>query len=271
MNKFTKIMILLGTVGLCLLIFLQCFYIYRLGTPIIERETILGILLSVLAIIVALGVAHSFISVYTAKDELGKLNALVEHIQKELSKKIDKVNKDLEDRTSMLEEKSNALFLLRQEHELEGKADNYYKSEKYIQAIKTELEFIELILNNRRLCGDDFIKHVGFKRSNIANDLLQCTKLLDKKERYCFDEGEFEDIARTISRLECAILKTDNVYYFPQAEFDRYVFLFKRIKYILGQIYKEYFPVAFNKAEIEKLVLYTKILDGNKSDEEQKL
>lgn len=217
-------------------------------------------LITLLSIIITLDVAYSFISIYRAKSELQELNLRYLKIEYEFNKRTSETIFELK-------RLNNIWFNL---IKLNSEAAGKFNDKKYLLAIKTELESIELILNNVNYLKEELINSIGNKRANIANDIQLFINTISESKFQKIGEKEFLDSHNSIIRLKDNIRihkEWRNVSKFEQ---ERYLFLFKTLDNLMTQltIGKFPLPIASNKELQVRLSFYhKKYIEGYKSDE----
>lgn len=248
-------------------------------------QTPIGIMLTLISIVVTLGVAYSFYSIYRAggdvneiKREFEKLREKYEILDRSVDTRIEKLSSELRSECRETREQINLksnelsyqtthLHLIQELDKLNSEANGKFWDRKFLLAIKKELESIEFLLNNNEYIHDELVSSIGRKRANIANDIVQFYTNISKPKFDKISNIEFTDTHDTI------ICKKQNIVLSPkwkiilEEERKRYDFLFKIISSLLKQLQIGSFPLEIEKEDLARLEFYhKKFIEGAKSD-----
>ena len=124
-------------------------------------------MITLLSIIVTLGVAYSFFSIYKADSEIRNLYQKMNRLQNDFNLQAQKVASDLK--------RTNHIWL--NLTKIDSEAAGKFNDKKYLLAIKNELESILFMLNNREYLEEELTSSIGRKRANISNDIF-CYSLI---------------------------------------------------------------------------------------------
>lgn len=261
---YSLLIILLGTIiGIGIICYLGITHDNHNKTDVAAETN----LITLLSIIVTLGVAYSFYSIYNVKNEFAEIQAKSRRIER-------KVNKA----SALLKQRSIALDRKIELYRLNSSADTDYRNRKFLRALKNELEILKFILLNKEYLDgkllhstNEFQSSIGIKRSFIANNILKCIVTLTNEKIEKFKANEFSDIKESIL---CAIHEIKYNYglwsLIPKAEQERYTFLFKVVEQLLDQIIKSELPFDIDANEVifYKLHYYHEgIYEGEKPDD----
>lgn len=223
-------------------------------------------MITLLSIIVTLGVAYSFYSIYQVSHEFIKLKRKTGLIQREIKYQSERLNLQ-----------SYSLDRRLELYRRNSDADTNFRNRKFLLALKKELEIVVFALKNAKHLtgeltgsGNEFLSTIGIKRSFIANDILCCVNNLTINKVAKFKEKEFPNTQEAIFNAIHEIKYTDNLWSLIDAEEQkRYIFLFDEIQHLINCIISNELPIFINSDISDKLHFYHKgILDGGKSDEE---
>lgn len=248
-------------------------------------QTPIGIMLTLISIVVTLGVAYSFYSIYRAGGEVNEIKKEFEKLRDQyetlkhsvdirienLSSNIKSECKETRDQINLkskeLSYQTTHLHLIQELDKLNSEANGKFRDRKFLLAIKKELESIEFLLNNVEFIRDELISSIGRKRANIANDIVQFYTNISKTKFAKISDKEFADTHDTI------ICKKQNIVLSPkweivlEEEHKRYDFLFSIISLLLKQLQIGAFPLEIDKEDLAKLEFYhKKFIEGAKSD-----
>lgn len=239
-----------------------------IGVGIVESITSRGKvennMITLLSIIVTLGVAYSFYSIYQVSHEFNKLKKKTKLIQHEIKYQSERLNLQ-----------SYSLDRRLELYKRNSDANTNFRNRKFLLAIKKELEIVVFVLKNKNhLTGEltgtenEFLSTIGIKRSFIAHDLLCCIINLTTNKVEKFRKNEFPDSQEAISNAIHEIKYTDNFWsLIDEEEQKRYLFLFDVIQHVIHCIIRNEMPIILDSHIIDKLHFYHKgILDGGKSE-----
>lgn len=226
-------------------------------------------MITLLSIIVTLGVGYSFYSIYQVSHDFYRLKVKTKHIQSEIQKQSEKLNKQSYSLDRRLELYKRNLA-----------AENDFRNRKFLRALKKEVEIVVYVLkNSEHLTGkltkseNEFISSIGIKRSFIANDILNCIRHLTLQKLSKFKEKEFRDTQETLFSAIHEIKYTNELWSLITCEEQkRYQFLFNVIQDLLNCIVSSQFPLRLEEDKIYKLHFYHDgILEGHKSDNDNNM
>ena len=191
-------------------------------------QTPIGIMLTLISIVVTLGVAYSFQSIYRAagdvnevKREFEKLSEKYELLNQSVDSRIKKLSSELSSecretreqiilKSNELSYQTNHLRLIQELDKLNSEANSKFWDRKFLLAIKKELESIEFLLNNVEYIHDELVSSIGRKRANIANDIVQFYTNISKSKFDKISNKEFADTHDTIICKKQTLLSTKN-------------------------------------------------------------
>nr|DAM61248.1 MAG TPA: SMODS and SLOG-associating 2TM effector domain family 4 [Caudoviricetes sp.] len=224
-----------------------------------NSESLIGIMLAMLAIIIALSAAYSFYSIYNADTEMRNLKL-----------DFEKLSTDVEQAITDLNNVRNRYDTLRVLEDFSTAATDAFNNKHYFRALKAEIDYVALILRNYQYCTDIFESKTGEKRANIANDMLHIYGKGIRTHLEVLGEGEFRLIRDVIIRLSEDIVQSSNFYRLHAYEQKRYRFLFEELENLMNAADKndcEYKNVT-SEDNIKKLIIYSNLWDNKKKDEE---
>lgn len=204
--------------------------IIQTSAPTVEANII-----TLLSIIVTLGVAYSFYSIYNVTNEFESLKA-----------KNKSTENKIEDESKSLAERSIALDRKIELYRLNSKADTDFRNRRFLRALKNEIEILQFILQNEKYLNgtllnstNEFRSSIGIKRSFIANNILKCMEHLTNDKVSKFKGKELSDTIESIHFAEHTIKYRDGLWsLIPKAEQERYSFLFKTVEQLLEIFWK---------------------------------
>ncbi len=248
-------------------------------------QTPIGIMLTLISIVVTLGVAYSFYSIYRAggdvneiKREFEKLREKYETLNQSVDTRIKKLSSELRSECRETREQINLkskklsyqtthLHLMQELDKINSEANGKFWDRKFLLAIKKELESIEFLLNNVEYIHDELISSIGRKRANIANDIVQFYTNISKFKFDKISNKEFTDTHDTIICKKQNIVLSQKWNIVLEEERKRYDFLFKIISSLLKQLQIGSFPLEIEKEDLARLEFYhKKFIEGAKSD-----
>lgn len=220
-----------------------------------------SVMITLLSIIVTLGVAYSFFSIYKADSEIRNLYQKMNRLQNDFNLQAQKVASDLK--------RTNHIWL--NLTKIDSEAAGKFNDKKYLLAIKNELESILFMLNNSEYLEEELTSSIGRKRANISNDILLLIDTITEFKLNKIGEKGYRDAHNSIIRLMECIRIHSEWSKISENEKIRYSFMFKTLDKILTQLTKREFPLPVTKdVEVRKRLsfYYKKYIEGNKSDED---
>jgi len=225
-------------------------------------------IITLLSIIVTLGVAYSFYSIYNVTNEFESLKAK----NRSTENKIENESKSLAERSIALDRKIEL-------YRLNSKADTDFRNRKFLRALKNEIEILKFILQNEKYLNgtllnstNEFRSSIGIKRSFIANNILKCMAHLTNDKVYKFKGKELSDTIESIHFAVHTIKYRESLWsLIPKAEQERYSFLFNTVDQLLELIIRRELPYDkdINESLCYKLHYYHEgIINGEIEDNE---
>lgn len=245
-------------------------------------------MITLLSIIVTLGVAYSFYSIYRVTDEFFNLKRKTNFIQKELKAKTETLQNDIKAQHDTFENeiKNQSELSSKQSYALDRKmvlhrkdlwAAKNYENRRFLQALKNEIETLLYVLENEEYLNGKLLKSdnevessIGVKRSLIANDIYTCVKTLTLEKISKFKENEYEDSKKAIKKAIMLIRNTDSLWtLIHKNEQERYVFLFDLIFEFFRETDLKRIPFNLQDEDVYKLIFYSEgVYVGSQTDEE---
>lgn len=252
--------------------------------PLPNDGNVIGLMLTLLSVIVTLGVAYSFYSIYRANTEVSEIKRDFEKLSNQflslkvaLQKDVNDNYQDMKKYCDTLEDKFRtksdklsedtaqlkaARIFEKQNKEAEGK----FRDGSYLLAIKVELEAIEYLLNNLNVLMHELVSSTGNKRANISRDI--CCFFENISEQEFNKMSDFKDSYETIICKKENIIHSTGWSSISVYERERYTFLFDVISKLIQQLMLRKFPIPISKDNevTMKLYFYQTYLQGDKSD-----
>lgn len=251
-GSFLIIIILLG---------LSCFAFVKPEHSDTIRESIMGILLAIMSLIIMLGVAFSFVSIFDAKDDIQRLTDLVNQ-NRDTKDQVEKLFKKLNDN-----KRDSKIALAKCEiYSLDMAASGFYYEKRYLQAIKKEFEVIDYIIRNYDYCEEISTSYWGMKRYAISNDIRKLLLNIITNGMPTFALGEFDDIMATIYGKISNFQSCKKFGDICQGENERYQSLMYWIKSILSNLDRQQLDFAINYEAYKSIYIFTKISNGHNPD-----
>ena len=180
--------------------------------------TIISIIATFMAIIVAINVAYNFYSIYDFRRRLEKLQDEMKLADNKIDTKFDARIKAIEeqakkDSVQIQAELENVKNLYKDYDRMQYQMSNAnarfdYDGQEYFRAIIEEFKNIYHVITHKSSFSNDFEEIIGVKFWFIAKDLLKCEK--DKNVVSNTDEGKFAIIGMRDSLIEiCNKIKND--------------------------------------------------------------
>ena len=270
----------------------------------VPNANVFGLMLTLLSIIITLGVAYSFYSVFKANSEVEELRRnfrdlsekfsevhtqlsledaknfetisvfkaqIAEQAWKEkddMQQKYEQLRDELISKSSDLFEDTISIKIAQTFEKRNKEAEGKFRDKRFLIALKVELEAIEFLLNNLKYLSHELISSIGNKRSNIARDIdLFMSNITEKKfKKY----SDFTDTYETIICKKQNILTTPGWNSVSKCEQERYEYLFKVIQRLINELIVGSFPLPIssdNEVRI-KLSFFQTYLQGAKNDKE---
>lgn len=246
-------------------------------------------MITILSIIVGLGIAYSFFSIYRVTNEFEDLKRKTSSIQRHqknesitlrtsINQLRDDLRIDISNNTSLLEKRSIALARQLELFRRDSWASTSYNNRRFLLTIKQEIETLEFVLINSEFLSGELLdsvneveRSIGVKRSLLANDILVVINSLTNEKVIKFKENEYNDSKSAIKRAINNIQKKEYWSLINKSEQKRYEFLFNLIHDFLRQVDLRKLPYQFIDDDELKLIFYRDyIVDGTKSDQEVK-
>lgn len=251
----------------------------------IPDQTPIGIMLTLISIIVTLGVAYSFYSIYRAAGDVNEIkrdfeklrekyealnqsvDTRIENLSSELRSECRETREQINLKSNELSYQTTHLHLIQELDKLNTEANGKFRDRKFLLAIKKELESIEFLLNNVEYIQDELVSSIGRKRANIANDIVQFYTNISKSKFAKISNKEFADTHDTIICKKQNIVLSLKWEIVLEEERNRYDFLFSIISSLLKQLQIGVFPLEIDKEDLAKLEFYhKKFIEGARSD-----
>lgn len=158
------------------------------------------IMISILAIIIAICIGYNFFNVW-------ERNKQMELLTKSCKEFKDKINKEIS--TLKHQTTRNELY-----YQLMGKdseiSDNY-RTHRWLKALQGEFEIVYFICQNYKYFKDEFRAKIGFKRSSIANILLELSANFETTDSLHIKQGDINlnDIHSSVIAQGTLILRSE--------------------------------------------------------------
>ena len=221
----------------------------------------MGSMMTLLSIIVTLGVAYSFYSIFQFSNEISSIKSETKRIRLSVHKK-----------SKTLSFQSKCINCRLDLYKRNNGIGYEFQHRHFLLALKLELECILYILQNAEYLGDEVESSIGAKRSFVANDILTCIETITSNKVSKFSEGELNNsihtIIATIEKIKFE--RNGNLWNLIHPnEQVRYKFMFQKITTLTDQIKMPQFILTLPKEDIYKLHFYHRgIWEGKKSDTE---
>lgn len=231
-------------------------------------------MITLLSIIVTLGVAYSFYSIYRVSNEFDQLKTKTDSIKRQLKKETSNLTNSIAVQTKILSEQARAVDKRLELYRMTLNTANNFNNRRFLMVLKNELETLVFVLSNASYLSGELLdsaneveSSIGAKRAHLANDILICVQTLTNSKIEKFAVGEYDNTKKYITK---AINEICNERLFSKIhinEQQRYLFLFNIIQKLLILIDGSLLPMSLSEKEIIKLQFYNSgILDGSKSD-----
>lgn len=242
----------------------------------LQMNNSIGIMMTLLSIIITIGVAYSFFSVYKANSEIIDLREQI----RTLSAMISAISHDAENerknliamfnkRICELNDLYNCSVIKYTFQDKNMEANGQYRDKKYLIAIKDELETILYLLQNDKALANEFRGSIGKKRSNISNDIIKFTQNLTEFKFRKIGRKEYTNSVQTIFHFIHEIKHPSIWGKIPQFEQIRYQFLFETLTRCFEELAKGKFPlpIVSDKDIMSKLYFYHKRFIADDKDD----
>lgn len=234
MNCKVFLGILVGIIGLSVGIgTVICF------TPINEAHSI-GIMLTLISVIVTLGVAYSFFSIYKAQTEVS-----------DIRKEFNRLSKKFQIMSSNLKMETERLKSIYDFNNCSLEAEGKFRDRKFLIALKNGLAGTLFLLNHKKSFSDEeFESYIGNNRAKIAKYFLEFIETITAEKFAKIPKHEFTDSYNTIIRFAEDIRCSNNWKNINSHEQHRYTFLFDKLLNVLRELDKpEFLPPLNNDPE----------------------
>lgn len=229
----------------------------------IIQDSIMGTLLAIMSLIIMLGVAFSFVSIFDAKEDIQRLTDLVNQ-NRDTKQQVNDILKELKE--NKLDSK---IALAKCEiYSLDIAATSFYHDCKYLQAIKKEFEVLGYIIRNQDYCEAISVSYWGMKRYAISNDIRMLMQQIAGSGFPKFALGELDDIMATVFGIISNLESCKEFSRICQGEEKRYQSLVYWTKNIISNLIRGELDFPINFEAYKKLYIYTKICDGHGNDEQ---
>lgn len=244
-------------------------------------------MITLLSIIVTLGVAYSFYSIYKVTNEFENLKRKTNNIQQQLRqessslrndicKQREDLQRDIVSNTKLLGNRAIALARQLTLFRRDSWASSSYENRRFLLTIKQEIETLEFVLlNSEYLTGEllddsnEVERSIGAKRALISNDILMSVRYLTNDKVAKFKKNEFNDSKDAIKRAIYSIQNPKLWTLINDSEKVRYSFLFNILHDFLRVIELKKLPFPLNDEDKLRLIFYHDFIsDGALSDEE---
>ena len=205
------------------------------------------IMISILAIIIAICIGYNFFNVWERNNQ-------IELLTKNYEKSID----DITQKISALQYQSirNELY-----YQLMGKdseiSDNY-RTHRWLKALQGEFEIVYFICQNYNYFKDEFRAKIGFKRSSIANILLELSTNFETTDFMHIKQGDINlnDIHSSVIAQGTLILRSEKYKLIQEYEENAYKELHQIAIEFIKQIISGKNQLDVPHSIIEKLRYY---------------
>lgn len=225
------------------------------------QDSIMGTLLAIMSLIIMLGVAFSFVSIFDAKEDIQRLTDLVNQ-NRDTKQQVKDMLEELK------ENKLNSKIALAkcEIYSLDMAATSFYHERNYPQAIKKEYEVLGYIIRNQDDCEAISVSYWGMKRYAISNDIRMFLLMIADMGFPKFALGELDDIMATIFGIISNLESCKDFSKICQGEADRYNSLMYWTKNIISNLNRGELDFPIDYEAYKKLYIYTKIYNGHKDD-----
>lgn len=248
------------------------------------QDSIMGTLLAIMSLIIMLGVAFSFVSIFDAKEDIksieSKVNRLHElftrsnrHLEKEkkdlynrISSSENKLQKEVDIKLKNNEERLDEMLVSNELATMDMSAASSYNSCRYLQAIMQELEVLDYIFSNYNRCRKKVTSYVGLKRGTISNDIKSFLYHTALNGFPIFDKGELDNIMQVTLGKIGNICKSKNFGAIEPNEIFRYDLLFKTVQRILIGLVKKDITFDVDYSTYRTFYIYSKLTIGSNPD-----
>lgn len=240
-------------------------------------------MITLLSIIVTLGIAYSFYSVYRVSNEFEQIKEKTDHLNIQIEDGIKELNESIKQNDIKNNEMAEKLKL--KSDSVDKRLELYrrcmaaytnFNDRKYLLALKIEIETLAYALINYKYLSNELIENknelesvIGSKRSLISNDLLKCIEHLTNEKVVKFPDNEYEDSKNAIFGAVDIIKKEEYFKRINYAESERYIYIFNLIYRLFSTIDKIELPFKIEEEDRLRLIFYSKgIIVGSKTDDQ---
>jgi len=222
--------------------------------------------LTAISIVVALGIGYSVLNIHDYNNRVQKLSdkidILAENMRKDLLSQKEYADKEIEQLRLKNIESECEVELEKRNHAV----DTMFKKGDILHALKSEFDILCYIFSNHKYISQKFDSHTGSKRSFIANDILICISKVDKALICSLTKDDLSDIVTVILRNIAELRYHEASTKLNQYERERFSNIYNASEQIVKSIIREDFPLQLDSWLMNKLKIYTSIVDGTKPD-----
>lgn len=222
--------------------------------------------LTAISIIVALGIGYSILNIHDYNNRVQKLSDKIDTLEKSMREDIlsqkEYADKELEQLRLKNIESECEVELEKRNHAV----DTMFKNGDILHALKSEFDILCYIFTKHKYISQKFDSHTGSKRSFIANDILSCISKVDEHIIRNYSKDDLLDIVTVILRNIGELRYHEASAKLNQFERERFSNIYNASEQIVMLIIKEDFPLKLDPWLMNKLKIYTSIVDGTKPD-----